>query len=81
MGGDEQQGKYMEFICQRPPAGCIRKLRAYLTNKDRSLMASKLDEMIRFQIYLEDKRQHEIISGIINTIDTLTMKPVINLLK
>lgn len=80
-GWDEQQSKYIEFICQRLPARCIRKLRAHLTNKDRSLMSCKLDEMIRFQNYLEDKRQHEIISGIINTIDTLIMTPAIDLLK
>lgn len=72
-GWDEQQSKYIEFICQRLPARCIRKLRSYLTNKDRTLMFNKLDEMIRFHIYLEDKRQHEIISGIINAIDSLIL--------
>ncbi|KJS20680.1 MAG: hypothetical protein VR72_12890 [Clostridiaceae bacterium BRH_c20a] len=72
-GWDEQQSKYIEFICQRLPARCIRILRVHLTDKDRSLMSNKLDEMIRFHIYLEDKRQHEIISGIINAIDSLTL--------
>lgn len=72
-GWEEQQSKYIEFICQRLPARCIRKLRSYLAGKDRTLMFNKLDEMVRFHIYLEDKRQHEIISGIINIIDTIIL--------
>lgn len=71
---DEQQSKYIEFICQRLPARCIRKLKTYLNGKDKSLMYTKLDEMIRFHIYLEDKRQHEVISGILKTIDSLISK-------
>lgn len=72
-GWDEQQSQYMEFICKCLPMRCIRKLKRYLTDKDRSLMYNKLDEMIRFHIYLEDKRQHEIIFGIINVIDLITL--------
>ena len=72
-GWEEQQSKYVEFICQRLPVRCIRKLRSYLAGRDKTLMFNKLDEMVRFHIYLEDKRQHEIISGIINVIDTQTL--------
>lgn len=70
---EEQQNKYVYFICERLPARCIRKLRYYLVGKDRTLMFNKLDELVRFQIYLEDKQQHEIISGIINIIDKLIL--------
>lgn len=73
-GWNEQQSIYMDLICQRLPVRCIKKLRFYLSVKDKSLMYNKLDEMIRFQIYLEDSRQHEIISGIIVIIDRYAKK-------
>lgn len=69
-GWDEQQRNYIEFICKRLPTRCVKKLRAYLIAKEKKLISSSLDEMIRFQIYLEDKRQYEIISGILNAIDS-----------
>lgn len=68
---NEQQKQYMQLICSKLPVSCIKKLKSYITEKDKSLMFNKFDKMIRFQIYIEDSCQHEIISGIINIIDSM----------
>ena len=72
-GWYEQQRKYIEYIYQRLPSRCVKKLKTYLTNKERKLMTNKLDELVRFQIYLKDKRQQEIISGILSVITPSTV--------
>lgn len=73
-GWDEQQSQYMKLICERLPESCVQKIITRLSYIDSNLMYSKLDELVRFRIYLEDKRQHDIISGIITTIESLTSK-------
>ena len=72
-GWDTQQCNYTSLICQRLPASCIRKLRVFLIKRDANLISNELDELVRFNIYLEDKRQHDIISGILDVIDSITL--------
>ncbi len=67
---NEQQNNYIENICKRLPLSYITKFRILLIKIDAKLMSNKLDELVRFKIFLEDKRQHDIISGIINVIDS-----------
>ncbi len=61
----EQESNYMKQICQQLPKRFIKKLISYLNKKDKTLMCSKLDKLVRFGIYLEDNKQHEIIKGIL----------------
>lgn len=70
-GWDEQQGNYFKDICKLLPKSYIRKFRILLSKEDVKLMANKLDELVRFQIFLEDKRQHDIILEMINVIDSI----------
>ncbi|MCK9217576.1 MAG: hypothetical protein M0P77_06620 [Firmicutes bacterium] len=60
-----QESNYMKQICQQLPKRFIKKIISYLNKKDKTLMCSKLDELVRFDIYLKDKKQHEIIEGIL----------------
>ncbi|KMT22646.1 hypothetical protein [Clostridium cylindrosporum] len=42
-----------------------KKLKNFLIKKRDKLMTSKIDELIRFKIYLEDKRKKDIIDGML----------------
>lgn len=66
---EEQDKIFMKDICEKLPPRCIRKLHSYLTNKEKYLMCKKIDKLIRFKIYLQDKRMYDIISGILNIIE------------
>lgn len=41
-----------------------RRFGAFLNSQDNALMISPLDELVRFDIYLKDIRQHQIIQGL-----------------
>ena len=43
-------------------------LRRFLIKEDRTLMADKLDELVRHKIYLKDYHQHEIIQEILSVL-------------
>lgn len=68
---DVQKSNYIKNICQRLPLCYIKKLKIFLSKEDAKLMSNKLDELVRFDIFLKDKRQHDIIFGIISAIDSL----------
>ena len=68
---DAQQSNYIKNICQRLPLSYIKKLKIFLSKEDAKLMSNKLDKLVRFDIFLKDNRQHDIIFGIISVIDSL----------
>lgn len=50
------------------PKKNICKLKKHLQNKRKTLMTAKIDELVRFRIYLKDKQKQDIIDGILNII-------------
>lgn len=52
-------------ICQNLPVRKKRKLITYLKKQMNRYMVSELDQMTRFNIYLEDKRQWDICQGML----------------
>ena len=67
-GWDEQQELYIKEICKKLPAKNVSALRSYLLRKRKTLMATKIDELVRFKIYLKDNKKSEIIEGILTII-------------
>lgn len=67
-GWNEQQKNYVTEICKMLPNKNIYKLKKYLQNKRKTLMIAKIDELVRFKIYLKDKQKQDIIDGILNII-------------
>lgn len=67
-GWNEQQKNYVTEICKMLPKKNIYKLNKHLQNKRKSLMTAKIDELVRFKIYLKDKQKQDIIDGILNII-------------
>ena len=63
-----------EMICKKLPKKYLRKLNTFLKKIINSYMVSELDEMVRFSIFLEDKKQWDICQGMIKVIDTLDIK-------
>lgn len=68
-GWDEQQELYIKEICKKLPAKNISTLRTYLLKKRKTLMCTKIDELVRFKIYLKDNKKSEIIEGILTIIE------------
>lgn len=68
-GWNEQQELYIKEICKKLPTKNIYALRSYLLKKRKTLMATKIDELVRFKIYLKDKRKQDIIDGILTVIE------------
>ncbi len=68
-GWDEQQELYIKEICKKLPAKNISALRSYLLRKRKTLMATKIDELVRFKIYLKDNKKSEIVEGILTIIE------------
>lgn len=67
-GWNEQQKNYVTEICKMLPKKNICKLNKHLQNKRKTLMTAKIDELVRFKIYLKDKQKQDIIDGILNII-------------
>ncbi len=68
-GWNEQQELYIKEICKKLPSKNIYALRSYLLKKRKTLMSTKIDELVRFKIYLKDKRKKDIIDGILTVIE------------
>lgn len=56
------------------PRRYLRQLYKLLEKESKNLMVSKLDEMVRFSIYLKDKRQWDIYQGMMDVIEALEIK-------
>ena len=48
-----------------------KKILSVIQTKRSYLMCDPLDEMVRFKIFIEDKRKNEILNGIQNVITPL----------
>jgi hypothetical protein len=68
---DEPQNIYFQAICRRLPKSCLTKLKKHLLKKSAELMPNKLDELVRYRLFLEDSRQHRIIDGMLTDINSL----------
>lgn len=53
-------------ICNNFPRKYLRKMSSFLKNNMKKYMVSELDELVRFNIYLDDKKQWDICQGMIN---------------
>ena len=62
---EKQEIDCMKYICKQLPQKCIRKLRLYLTSKRKTLMCERIDELVRYKLYLKDKKMADIIDGIL----------------
>lgn len=60
----EAEEVMISLILKEIPVGLKAKLLASLEEEEKGLMSSKLDELVRFNIYLEDKTKSDIINGI-----------------
>lgn len=60
---DERQEEIFLNIVAALPKRFCKQLYNYLEKESKKLMVSKLDEMVRFSIYLEDKRQWDVCQG------------------
>ncbi len=58
--------EYIQYICEHLPSKCIKKLCTYLKWKRNSLMYEKIDRLVRFKIYIKDKKMADIIDAILN---------------
>lgn len=61
-------------ICKMIPRRYLKQLFKLLEKESKNLMVSKLDEMVRFSIYLEDKRHWDICQGMMDIIDSFETK-------
>lgn len=59
---DDKEANFMENICECLPLRCISKFRKYLTQKKHTLFCEEIDRLVRYKIYLQDKKQYDIIS-------------------
>lgn len=57
-------------ICKIMPKRHLKQLYKFLEKQSKVLMVSKLDEMVRFSIYLEDKRHWDIYQGMMDVINS-----------
>ena len=65
---DETNQIYLKCIIEQLPQKHILVLKDFLVKERRGLMCEKIDRLVRFEIYLKDKRQDEIIESILKTI-------------
>lgn len=66
----EQQNRFLR-VCENLPVRCLKKILSVVQKKQSYLMCDPLDEMVRFKIFIEDKRKNEILNGIQNVITPL----------
>lgn len=67
---DISQEMIFRNICKVIPQRYLKQLYKFLKKQSKKLMVSKLDEMVRFSIYLEDKRRCDIYQGMMDVIDS-----------
>lgn len=60
---DSKEERIWQEICNSLPKRYIQRFCTFLKKISSGLMVSKLDEMVRFRIYLEEKRQWDICQG------------------
>jgi hypothetical protein len=68
---NSRQESLFRVICQSLPRKFLNQLYAFLSKYSDDLMVSPLDELVRFSIYLEDKRQWDICQGMMRVIRQL----------
>lgn len=68
---DDRKKHLFELICKKLPKKYLRKFNAFLKKNIKTYMISELDEMVRFNIYLEDKKQWDICQGMMNVLKDL----------
>lgn len=61
----EQEEKVFKEICEILPKSCKTKLKQRLYKKSKQLWTCKIDELVRFDIYLKDQRKQSIIAGML----------------
>ena len=66
----EQQNRFLR-VCKDLPVRCLKKILSVVQKRQSYLMCDPLDEMVRFKIYIEDKRKNEILDGIQKVITPL----------
>lgn len=71
---DTSQENIFRNICKVMPQRYLKQLYKFLEKESKELMVSKLDEMVRFSIYLEDKRRCDIYQGMMDVIDSFKTK-------
>lgn len=71
---DISQENLFRNICNIIPKRHLKQLYKFLEKESKDLMVSKLDEMVRFSIYLEDKRHRDIYQGMMDVIDSFKAK-------
>ena len=62
----EKEANFMEIICKCLPVRCLNKLRKYLTQKKPTLFCEEIDRLVRYKLYLQDKKQYDIIKTTLN---------------
>ncbi|MCB2343298.1 hypothetical protein [Clostridium estertheticum] len=65
---DNKEHKIFSDICKILPSSQKNKLRKFLVNEEKGLMVSKLDQLIRFKIFLKDQDRKNIIDGMLSEI-------------
>lgn len=66
---DASQEADFRELCQIVPKRYLKPFNSYLRRKSKELMVSKLDEMVRFSIYLKDKQCYDICQGMMAVMD------------
>ena len=66
---DASQEADFRELCQIVPKRYLKSFYSYLKRKSKELMVSKLDEMVRFSIYLKDKQCYDICQGMMAVMD------------
>lgn len=66
---DASQEADFRDLCQLVPKRYWKPFNSYLRRKSKELMVSKLDEMVRFSIYLKDKQCYDICQGMMAVMD------------
>ncbi len=56
------------YICNTLPKKCARKLEKSLTNERKKLMCESIDRLLRFNIFIKDKHQAEIVDDILKVL-------------
>lgn len=65
---DNTQKALFQSMCKLMPRRYLKQFYKFLEKESKKLMVSKLDELVRFSIYLQDKRQWDICQGMMEVI-------------
>lgn len=65
---DETNQKFLKCIIEQLPSKYVLVLKDFLVKEKIGLMCKKIDRLVRFEIYLKDKRQDEIVESILKII-------------